>query len=79
MKKIIDEEFGGLQAQKADVVEDLHEKKFRPFPKLAKAKSAGETEDAEDGANDDVEEAATGTSTRTHSDSDLEHGPRPLP
>jgi DNA topoisomerase-2 len=63
VKKIIDEEFGGLQAQKADVVEDLHEKKFRPFPKLAKAKSAGETEDAEDGANDDVEEAATGTST----------------
>jgi hypothetical protein len=28
---------------------------------VAKVKSAGETEDAEEGANDDAEEAATGT------------------
>jgi DNA topoisomerase-2 len=47
--------------KKVDIVEELRQKKFRPFPKVAKAKAAGETEDVEE--NDDAEEAASGTST----------------
>ena len=47
--------------KKVDIVEELRQKKFRPFPKVAKAKVAGETEDVEE--NDEAEEAASGTST----------------
>jgi hypothetical protein len=47
--------------KKADIVDELRQKKFRSFPKAAKAKAAGETEDAE--ANDEADEAASGTST----------------
>ena len=60
---IISKELVVSNRKKADIVEDLRQKKFRPFPKVAKAKSAGETEDAEGGANDDAEESASGTST----------------
>ena len=49
--------------KKADIVEELRQKKFRPFPKAAKAKVAGETEDAEANDEGEVEEAASGTST----------------
>jgi len=61
MKMIINKELVVSNRKKADIVEELREKKFRPFPKVAKVKSAGETEDAEEGANDNAEEAATGT------------------
>lgn len=47
--------------KKAEIVDELRQKKFRPFPKVAKAKAAGETEDVEE--NDEAEEAASGTST----------------
>jgi DNA topoisomerase-2 len=60
---IINKELVVSNRKKADIVEDLRQKKFRPFPKVAKAKSAGETENAEEAANDDAEEAASGTST----------------
>ncbi|SRR5216684_540694 len=62
VKMIISKELVVSNRKKADIVEDLRQKKFRPFPKVAKGKAAGETEEAED-ANDEAEEAATGTST----------------
>jgi DNA topoisomerase-2 len=40
----------------ADIVDELRQKNFRPFPKVAKAKAAGENEDAEE------DEPASGTS-----------------
>jgi DNA topoisomerase-2 len=56
---IINKELVVSNRKKADIVEELRQKKFRPFPKVAKAKAAGETEDAEEGA-DEAEEATTG-------------------
>jgi DNA topoisomerase II len=62
VKMIIDKELVVSNRKKADIVEELRRKKFRPFPKAAKAKAAGETEDVK--ANDEAEEeAASGTST----------------
>jgi DNA topoisomerase-2 len=63
VKMIVNKELVVSNRKKAEIVEELRQKKFRPFPKVAKAKSAGETENAEEEANDDAEEAATGTST----------------
>ena len=57
---IVSKELVVSNRKKADIIEELRQKKFRPFPKVAKAKAAGETEDAEDGANDEAEEATTG-------------------
>ena len=62
MKMIVSKELVVSNRKKADIVEELRQKKFRPFPKVAKAKAAGETEDVEE--NDEAEEAAaSGTST----------------
>jgi len=58
---IISKELVVSNRKKADIVEELRQKKFRPFPKAAKAKAAGETENAEE--DDEAEEAASGTST----------------
>jgi DNA topoisomerase-2 len=64
VKMIVDKELALSNRKKADIIEELQQKKFRPFPKLAKAKATGETKDAEDGANDEAEETTTGgTST----------------
>lgn len=64
VKMIVNKELVVSNRKKADIVEELRQKKFRPFPKVAKAKAAGETEDAEEGANDEADEATTGgTST----------------
>ena len=63
VKMIISKELVVSNRKKADIVDELRQKKFRPFPKVAKVKSVGDTEDAEEGANDDAEEAASGTST----------------
>ena len=60
VKMIVSKELIVSNRKKADIVEELRQKKFRPFPKVAKAKAAGETEDAEEGANDEAEEATTG-------------------
>ncbi len=60
VKVIISKELVVSNRKKADIVEELRQKKFRPFPKVTKAKGAGETEDAEEGANDESEEASTG-------------------
>lgn len=40
--------------KRADVIADLRKKEFRPFPKISKAKAAGETEEVVE--NDDAEE-----------------------
>ena len=58
---IVNKELVVSNRKKADIIDELRQKKFRPFPKAAKAKAAGETEDVED--NDEAEEAASGTST----------------
>jgi DNA topoisomerase-2 len=60
---IINKELVVSNRKKADIVEELRQKKFRPFPKVAKAKTTAEGEDAED--NDEAEEAgaASGAST----------------
>jgi DNA topoisomerase-2 len=46
--------------KKVAIVEELRQKKFRPFPKVAKAKAAGETEDVLD---NDGEEESTGAAS----------------
>ena len=58
---IVNKELVVSNRKKADIIDELRQKKFRPFPKVAKAKAAGETEDVEE--NDEAEEAASGTST----------------
>ena len=58
---IVSKELVVSNRKKADIVDELRQKKFRPFPKVAKAKEAGETEDVE--ANDEDDEATSGTST----------------
>jgi DNA topoisomerase-2 len=63
VKMIISKELVVSNRKKADIVEELRQKKFRPFPKVAKVKSVGDNEDAEEGADDDAEEAATGATT----------------
>jgi hypothetical protein len=60
---IINKELVVSNRKKADIIEELRQKKFRPFPKAAKAKAAGETEDVEANDDDEAEEATTGTST----------------
>lgn len=47
--------------KKADIVADLRKKNFKPFPKVAKAKAAGETEEALEDV--EVEEQETGTTS----------------
>jgi DNA topoisomerase-2 len=55
---IVNKELVVSNRKKADLVAELREKDFRPFPKVAKAKAAGENEDAEE----DEPEATSGTS-----------------
>jgi DNA topoisomerase-2 len=59
MKMIVGKELVVSNRKKADIVKDLRQKKFRPFLKMTKAKATGETEDGEDGANDEADEATT--------------------
>jgi DNA topoisomerase-2 len=63
VKMIISKDLVVSNRKKADIVEELRQKKFRPFPKAAKAKAAGETEDAEANDEADAEEVSSGTST----------------
>jgi DNA topoisomerase II len=46
VKMIVSKELVVSNRKKAGIVEELRQK-FRPFPKVAKAKAAGETEDVE--------------------------------
>ena len=42
---IVDKQLSVSNRRKADIVQELRKKQFRPFPKASKAKAAGETED----------------------------------
>ncbi|KAJ6627017.1 DNA topoisomerase [Mycena sp. CBHHK59/15] len=55
VKMIVDKELVISNRKKADIVSDLRKHKFRPFPKISKAKEAGEEENA-------LEEEEQGTS-----------------
>ncbi|KAI8983247.1 type II DNA topoisomerase [Trametes punicea] len=60
VKMIVDKELIVANRKKADIVAELRQKQFRPFPKVAKAKVHGETEDVvEDEEGGDVEGNAT--------------------
>ncbi|KAF8264485.1 DNA topoisomerase [Lactarius quietus] len=59
VQMIVNKELVVSNRKKADIVVELRQKNFRPFPKVAKAKAAGENEDAEE---DGEPEAASGTS-----------------
>ena len=49
----MDKELVVSNRKKADIVSELRKKKFRPFPKVSKAKAAGETEVAADDDDDE--------------------------
>ncbi|KAI0358820.1 type II DNA topoisomerase [Trametes cingulata] len=56
VKMIVDKELVVSNRKKADIVAELRKKQFRPFPKVAKAKVHGETEDVvEDEEGSDFE------------------------
>jgi hypothetical protein len=56
VKMIVQKQLSVSGRKKADIVHELREKQFRPFPKIAKAKAAGETQEA----IEDEEEEVTG-------------------
>ncbi|KAJ6449391.1 hypothetical protein C8R47DRAFT_946573, partial [Mycena vitilis] len=47
VKMIVDKELIINSREKAEIILDLKRHKFRPFPKISKAKEAGEQEDAD--------------------------------
>ena len=53
---IVDKELSVSNRRKADIVQELRKKQFRPFPKVAKAKAAGETEDVVEEEEEDNED-----------------------
>lgn len=53
---IVDKELIVSNRRKADIVGDLRRHKFRPFPKVIKAKAAGENEDAEEDEDEEDNE-----------------------
>lgn len=55
---IVDKELVVSNRKKNDIMTELRRLKFRPFPKVAKAKAAGETEDVvrSDGEDGEAEE-----------------------
>jgi DNA topoisomerase-2 len=62
---IVDKELVVSNRKKNDLMAELRRLKFRPFPKVTKAKAAGETEDViqhedeEDEAEESVKDAGT--------------------
>ncbi|KAI6153143.1 DNA topoisomerase II [Pisolithus tinctorius] len=63
VKMIVDKELVVSNRKKADIIADLRKLKFRPFPKVSKAKAAGETEEVINQDDDaaEAEEAAGST------------------
>ncbi|KAI0264983.1 DNA topoisomerase [Gloeopeniophorella convolvens] len=62
VQMIVNKELVVSNRKKSDIVEELRVKKFRPFPKAAKAKAVGENEEIVE-ADAEVEEATTGASS----------------
>ncbi|KAI0056765.1 type II DNA topoisomerase [Artomyces pyxidatus] len=61
IQMIVNKELVVSNRKKTDIVIELRKKNFRPFPKVAKAKAAGETEPAVD--DPDAEEEDTGAAS----------------
>jgi len=55
VKMIVDKELIVSNRKKNDLMAELRRLKFRPFPKVAKAKAAGETEDVVQPEDEDAE------------------------
>lgn len=47
--------------KRADVIADLRKKEFRPFPKISKAKAAGETEEVVENGEEEEQEDNDGS------------------
>lgn len=67
VQMIIDKQLVVANRKKADIIADLRKFKFRPFPKVKKAKAAGETEEVvnqdEDAADADADSEGSPGST----------------
>ncbi|OCH88973.1 type II DNA topoisomerase [Obba rivulosa] len=63
VKMIVDKELVVSNRKKVDIVAELRKKDFRPFPKVAKAKAAGETEDALEDEDDSGDKSLNATTT----------------
>lgn len=57
---IVSKELVVSSRKKADVIADLRKKDFRPFPKISKAKAAGETEEVVDEGEEEEEDDSNG-------------------
>jgi DNA topoisomerase-2 len=58
IQMIVDKQLVVSNRKKVDIVVDLRKHNFRPFPKVAKAKTAGETEEA---AEDEEKDSTPGS------------------
>ncbi|GLB36598.1 putative control of topological states of DNA by transient breakage and subsequent rejoining of DNA strands [Lyophyllum shimeji] len=61
IQMIVDKQLVVSNRKKADIVADLRKHDFRPFPKVAKAKKAGETEDAQEDQDEESSNEADGS------------------
>jgi len=68
VKMIVDKELVVSNRKKTAIVEELRQKNFRPFPKVSKAKAAGENEDAEEEAGEEATQSGTTSSTSSDYD-----------
>lgn len=48
VKMIVDKQISVSNRKKADIVVELREKEFRPFPKVSKARASGEAEEVDE-------------------------------
>ncbi|KAL0945575.1 hypothetical protein HGRIS_014735 [Hohenbuehelia grisea] len=62
IQMIVEKELVVANRKKVDIVADLRKHEFRPFPKVVKAKAAGELEEIVDGEGEEVEEEKSGES-----------------
>jgi len=54
VQMIVKKELSVSNRKKADIITELRRKDFRPFPKVSKAKSHGETEEVVESDSEDV-------------------------
>ncbi|RPD70799.1 type II DNA topoisomerase [Lentinus tigrinus ALCF2SS1-7] len=71
IKMIVDKELIVNNRRKVDIVAELRKKQFRPFPKVAKAKAAGETEEVVE--EDDDDESGSGGESPTGNVTDYDY------
>ena len=70
IRMIVDKELVVSNRRKVDIVAELRKKQFRPFPKVAKAKAAGETEDV---VEEDEDESGSGGESSTGNVTDYDY------